>query len=49
VVIHKALFPGLDVKGPIGLQHHGGVNEETGKLQGGSSLVQFRNVWIKEL
>ncbi len=49
VVIHDALFPGLDVKGPIGFQHHGGVNEETGKLQGGSSLVQFRNIWIKEL
>lgn len=48
-VIHNALFPGLDVKGPIGLQHHGGINQETGKLQGGSSLVQFRNIWIKEL
>ena len=49
VVIHNALFPGLDVKGPIGFQHHGGVNPETGKLQGASSLVQFRNIWIKEL
>lgn len=49
VVIHNALFPGLDVKGPIGLQHHGGINQETGKLLGGSSLVQFRNIWIKEL
>ncbi len=49
VVIHHALFPGLDVKGPIGLQHHGGVNPETGKLRGASSLVQFRNIWIKEL
>jgi len=49
VVIHKALFPGLDVSGPIGLQHHGGVNPETGKLRGGSSLVQFRNIWIQEL
>lgn len=49
VVIHDALFPGLDVKGPIGLQHHGGVNEKTGKLRAASSLVQFRNIWIKEL
>lgn len=49
VVIQNALFPGLDVSGPIGFQHHGGVNPETGKLQGGSSLVQFRNIWIFEL
>jgi hypothetical protein len=49
VVIHDALYPGLDVKGRIGMQHHGGVNPETGKLRGGSSLVQFRNIWIQEL
>ncbi len=49
VVIHNALFPGLDVEGPIGFQHYGGVNKETGKLQGASSLVQFRNIWISEL
>ncbi len=48
-VIDNALFPGLDMTGPIGLQHHGGVNPETGKLRGASSLVQFRNIWIKEL
>ena len=48
-VIHNALFPGLDISGPIGLQHHGGVHPETGKLRGASSLVQFRNIWIKEL
>lgn len=49
VVIHEALYPGLDVSGPIGLQHHGGINPETGKLRGASSLVQFRNIWIKEV
>ena len=49
VVINNALYPGLDIKGPIGLQHHGGVDQKTGKLQGASSLVQFRNIWIKEL
>jgi hypothetical protein len=49
VVINNALYPGLDVKGPIGFQHHGGVDQKTGKLQGASSLVQFRNIWIKEL
>ena len=49
VVIDNAYHPGLNVKGPIGLQHHGGINEKTGKLNGASSLVQFRNIWIKEL
>ena len=49
VVINNALYPGLDVEGPIGFQHHGGINAKTGKLKGASSLVQFRNVWIKEL
>jgi hypothetical protein len=49
VVIHDALYPGLDVSGRIGLQHHGGMNPETGKLRGASSLVQFRNIWIQEL
>jgi hypothetical protein len=49
IVIDNALYPGLDKKGPIGLQHHGGLNEKTGKLNGASSLVQFRNIWIKEL
>jgi hypothetical protein len=49
IVVINALYPGLNVKGPIGFQHHGGVNEKTGKLMGASSLVQFRNIWIKEL
>ena len=48
-VISHALYPGLDVKGPIGLQHHGGVDPQTGKLRPASSLVHFRNIWIKEL
>ena len=49
VVIDNAFYPGLNVKGRIGLQHHGGVNKKTGKLMGASSLVQFRNIWIREL
>lgn len=49
VVIHDAHYPGLDVTGRIGFQHHGGLNPETGKLRGASSLVQFRNIWIFEL
>ena len=49
VLINNALYPGLDIKGPIGLQHHGGVDQQTGKLQGASSLVQFRNIRINDL
>ena len=49
IVIDNALYPEMKEKGPIGLQHHGGINKETGKLQGASSLVQFRNILIKEL
>ena len=49
IAVENALYPGLDMKGHIGLQHHGGINPETGKLRGASSLVQFRNIWIKEL
>jgi len=49
IVINNAFYPGLNVQGKIGLQHHGGINEETGKLRGASSLVQFRNIWIKDL
>jgi len=48
-IIDNALYPGLDIEGPIGFQHHGGLHPETGKLRGASSLVQFRNIWIKEL
>ena len=49
VIIDDALYPGLNVEGPIGFQHHGGLHAGTGKLRGASSLVQFRNIWIKEL
>lgn len=48
-VIDNVLYPSLVGKGRIGLQHHGGINEKTGKLQGASCLVQFRNIRIKEL
>jgi hypothetical protein len=48
-VIDNALVPGLPEKGPIVLQHHGGKDPKTGKWSPASSLVQFRNVWIKPL
>jgi hypothetical protein len=50
LVIEDCLMPGMPEKGPIGLQHHGGVvNKETGEMSGASSLIQFRNIWIKEM
>jgi hypothetical protein len=49
IVIANALIPGIEAQGPIGLQHHGGVNKETGKMSPASSLIQFRNIWIRPL
>lgn len=46
-VIENAQLPGVPAEGPIALQHHGGLKD--GKLLGGSSLVQFRNLYIREL
>jgi len=42
-------LPGLPEKGPITLQHHGGFNKKTGKYSPASSLIQFRDIYIKEL
>jgi hypothetical protein len=47
VVIDSLRLPGVPVRGAIGLQHHGGF--ANGKYEGASSVVQFRNVSIKEL
>jgi hypothetical protein len=48
-VITNAQLPDLPKRGPIGLQHHGGFNKDTGKYTGPPSLVQFRNIYVKEL
>ncbi len=48
-VITDAQLPGVPTTGPIALQHHGSFNAKTGKWTGPPSLVQFRNVYIKEL
>jgi len=48
VVIENAQLPGIPESGPIGLQHHGGL-EKDGTYNNASSLVQFRNIFIKEL
>ncbi len=46
-VIENAELPGVAAKGPIGLQHHG--QKKDGVWIGPPSLVQFRNISIKEL
>lgn len=47
-IIEDAQLPGVPERGPIGLQHHGGKNED-GTWNGASSLVQFRNIFIRKL
>ena len=46
-VINNAQLPGVPETGRLALQHHGGFKD--GKYSPASSLVQFRNISIKEL
>ncbi len=46
-VIENARLPGIPAKGPIGLQHHG--SQKDGQWTSPPSLVQFRNIYIREL
>lgn len=48
-VIDSARLPGVPPEGPIALQHHGGFNPATGTWSPASSLIQFRNIRIKQL
>ena len=48
-VITNAELPGVPNEGPIALQHHGSYNRKTGQWTAPPSLVQFRNIAIKEL
>lgn len=47
-VIANAQLPGIPSRGPVALQHHGG-KDSNGNWRGPPSLVQFRNIYIKEL
>ena len=47
VVIENALIPDIPAEGPIGLQHHG--SKEGGDWNSPPSLVQFRNIFVREL
>lgn len=46
-VIENARIPGLPESGPIGLQHHGGWDDENDRYVPTSSNIQFRNLWIR--
>jgi len=48
-ILDNSHMPGAPLKGPITLQHHGGLNAKSGKWNSASALVQFRNIRIKEL
>jgi hypothetical protein len=49
VVIPSITLPDLPAEGPLGLQHHGGPKGPDGKYTGIPALVQFRNVFVREL
>ena len=48
-VIDDTRLPGIPPQGPLGLQHHGGFNKNTGEFRPASALIQFRNVYLKRL
>ena len=48
-VIADAQLPGVPPEGPIALQHHGSYDAKKGRWTGPPSLVQFRNLYIREL
>jgi hypothetical protein len=48
-VISNAQLPGVPKTGPIALQHHGAYDAKTKQWKAPPSLVQFRNIAIKEL
>jgi hypothetical protein len=48
-VIPRWTLPDLPASGPIGLQHHGGPKGPDGTYSGIPALLQFRNIYVKEL
>ncbi|MGC1274338.1 MAG: DUF1080 domain-containing protein [Planctomycetaceae bacterium] len=47
LVIEDAQLPGIAETGALGLQHHGTLKD--GKWAGAPSLMQFRNIYVREL
>jgi hypothetical protein len=48
-VIENMSLPGLPKEGPLGLQHHGGFDAQKNTYNAASSLMQFRNIYLKPL
>jgi len=48
-VIPKWTLPDLPAEGSIGLQHHGGPKGPDGNYTGIPALLQYRNIYVKEL
>jgi hypothetical protein len=48
-VINDAQLPDVPPSGKLALQHHGGFDPAKNEWNGASSLVQFRDIYIKEL
>lgn len=49
LVIDHAQLPDVPESGPLALQYHGGYDHENERYLNASSLVQFRNIFIKRL
>lgn len=49
LVIEHARLPGVAESGPLGLQYHGGYDFENQRYRNASSLVEFRNIYLKKL
>ena len=49
LVINHAQLPGIAKSGPLALQYHGGFDFGNERYLNASSLVQFRNIFIKPL
>jgi hypothetical protein len=47
LVIENAHLPEIPARGPIGLQHHGAMTD--GRWTSPPSLIQFRNIYVREL
>lgn len=48
-VLDAAKLPGIPAEGKIALQHHGGFDPARDLWNGASSLVQFRNIYVRPI